>query len=230
MVDSRYRYETKYLLEMSYGESTLIEAIRRHPSCFREVYPPRKVNSIYFDTLDFTAASDHISGISKRVKVRVRWYGNIFGKIKPALEFKGKSGGVGTKDVFSLDLMEFPAYIKKDKWLAVMRNNSLPVVTKNLFTSLNPSLMNSYKRRYFRSACGRFRITLDKELKFYSISAMHVPSKPCQSLEYTFIMEVKYSVKDRNDADRITKHFPFRVTKSSKYVMGINQLAQLAIC
>ena len=46
-------------------------------SMFQESYSPRMVNSLYFDTPNYDFASSNMSGESKRIKVRARWYGEL---------------------------------------------------------------------------------------------------------------------------------------------------------
>ena len=41
---------------------------------FTKLFLPRKINSIYLDTQNFDFAKDNINGISKRKKIRFRWY------------------------------------------------------------------------------------------------------------------------------------------------------------
>ena len=43
---------------------------------FNYVYNNRIVNNIYFDTLKDTSFYENIEGLKKRIKYRVRWYGN----------------------------------------------------------------------------------------------------------------------------------------------------------
>ncbi len=44
--------------------------------------------------------------------------------------------------------------------------------------------------------------------------------------DFSVIMEVKYDEKYENNANYITDNFPFRLTKSSKYVAGLQLLNQ----
>ena len=49
------RFDTRYELKQTYSELFLPELrswVQMHPAGFREAYPPRWVNSIYFDTPD----------------------------------------------------------------------------------------------------------------------------------------------------------------------------------
>ncbi len=96
------RYERKYLLE----HVTLFDIqqmVKLHPAAFRETYPMRQVNNIYFDTVNFEAYRDNIMGIAKRTKYRIRWYGDDLKTIqKPRLEEKVKHGELGYKNVIPL--------------------------------------------------------------------------------------------------------------------------------
>ena len=46
-------------------------------SLFQESYNPRIVNSLYFDTPNYDFASSNMSGESRRIKLRARWYAGI---------------------------------------------------------------------------------------------------------------------------------------------------------
>ena len=77
------RYERKYLVEKNNSLVFKQFLIRNN---FKSVYEKRKVNSIYFDTNDFKFYEENINGISRRKKVRLRWYNNQFKK--PTVEIK----------------------------------------------------------------------------------------------------------------------------------------------
>ena len=72
------RFDTRYELKQTYSELFLPELrswVQMHPAGFRTAYPPRWVNSIYFDTPDLDSFNDHIAGVPVRRKLRYRWYG-----------------------------------------------------------------------------------------------------------------------------------------------------------
>ena len=89
---------------------------------------------------------------------------------------------------------------------------------------LEPSLLNSYQRSYFKSADGRYRITRDSDLKFHRIGPGHnallckVAHMPVQ------VLELKYDAADAAGADDVAGGFPFRVAKFSKYALGMELL------
>ena len=54
---------------------TVMAHVRSHSAGFREAFPPRRVNSIYFDTYGWSNVDDHLAGVAERCKLRLRWYG-----------------------------------------------------------------------------------------------------------------------------------------------------------
>ena len=75
------RYERKFLT--SYLSKPEVEdIIRLHPASFSEIYHARYVNNIYFDTFSFSSYKENLGCISDRTKVRIRWYGEVFGYIE----------------------------------------------------------------------------------------------------------------------------------------------------
>ena len=55
---------------------------------FYKPYLNRKVNSLYFDDLRYSALEESIEGNSLRTKKRLRWYGDSKNKNNAVLEFK----------------------------------------------------------------------------------------------------------------------------------------------
>ena len=55
-------------------------------------HPSRKVNSIYFDTNNYSSIRQNLDGISEKKKIRVRWYGDKKTITDPILEIKSKKG------------------------------------------------------------------------------------------------------------------------------------------
>ena len=68
---SGFRYELKFVLNES-QLSHLLVLIKQYG--FKKHFPKRTVNSIYFEDYNFSSIKDNLSGISKRKKVRLRWY------------------------------------------------------------------------------------------------------------------------------------------------------------
>ena len=213
------RYERKFCLSAdSYND--LENIILRHPAIFKENYQERQINNIYFDTPDFDDFSDNIEGSSFREKIRLRWYGIDFPKIKnPVLEMKTKIGLAGGKIQRKLNTFEFS---KQTLFQSIKKNKAVYDIFD--FKCLKPSIMNKYSRKYFISNDGDFRITLDKDLKYSQIrNVMDDWLFIEPEIKHT-IMELKYHPNMEPIVSNITNYFPFRVTKSSKYAIGVNLL------
>ena len=91
-LSGNYRYERKSVIsELTKNEIKAL--IKLHPAMFLESYPPRFVNNLYLDSVGMNNYFDNMAGLKERVKVRIRWYGRLFGSVeKPTLELKIKNG------------------------------------------------------------------------------------------------------------------------------------------
>jgi hypothetical protein len=154
-----------------------------------------------------------VDGIADRRKFRVRWYGqDIFDIQNPKLEIKIKHNELGRKEIFPVqdfELNDLGALAKE------VSSHSL------LKLSFQPSLINSYQRSYYTTGNGDFRMTIDWQLQYFSPMYSLGFSKYLISDEST-ILELKYDESKAEMADEILQYIPFRHTKSSKYVTGMN--------
>lgn len=219
-----FRYERKFLVKDLHRYS-LDKIINLNTMNFNTIYPPRKVNNIYFDSIQMKCFHDNVEGIANREKVRIRWYGNRYGHIKkPILEIKIRKNSVGTKEFYPL----LPFELKKSTTSNCIKNiiikSEIPEITKQRVLALNPKLLNGYLRKYYTSFDKRFRITLDNDLFYAKTRAMNILTNETFFDQKSTVVEIKYDVKDDLDIDTITRQFNFRMTKNSKYVTGIYAL------
>lgn len=219
------RYERKFLVE----EMTLhqVEAIvRQHPRMFYAPYPPRYVNNLYLDTLDLENYYDNVHGAARRRKVRLRWYGELLGEIgRPLLEFKVKDGLVGRKHTYPLTGLALDVGFNDRRWQQAAAGSELPAAVRHELRSLRAVLLNRYYRRYYASRDGQFRLTLDSELAFYRAhDALGSRFVHRQADPRSVVVELKYEVAEEPQAGQVASFFPFRVTRSSKYVQGIERV------
>ena len=219
------RYETKFSVS-ALNRNEIENIIKSHPAIFHKVYFTRNINNIYFDTTDFSSFADNIEGVSDRKKVRIRWYGDLFGEcINPVLEIKYKKGFLGWKERhnlpdFNLDLENH--FNNKSIFEKLVNNKSFDLYKLDL-KSLIPTLLNRYERTYYLSSNKKYRLTLDNKMKFYSINPIRDYFKIFTDEEKT-IVELKYNQQYADGARGITEHLPFRVTKNSKYVIGVERI------
>ena len=220
------RYERKFLisnLDLREVESV----IKFNPFIFSEIFYKRRVNNIYLDSLDFENYMDNIQGNSDRVKIRIRWYGEMFGLIeKPVLEIKIKQNKLGEKRRFPLKPFVLDKRVSNDfLQKKVFNKSNLPAWLIETLKLYKVSLLNSYKRRYFISRDKQYRITLDEDLIFFKIGNRNNSFKEKILDKKNTILELKYNRKNDWKASQITQYFPFRMTKSSKYVYGLELLS-----
>ncbi len=219
------RYERKFLVQ----EMTLPQVravVRLHPGMFYAPYPPRYVNNLYLDTVDLENYYDNVHGAVRRRKVRLRWYGEPRGEIgRPLLEFKVRDGLVGRKHTYPLAGFTLDEGFDDRRWQQAAASSELPAAVQHGLRGLHAVLLNRYLRRYYVSRDGRFRLTLDSELAFYRAhDALGSRFVHRQADPWSVVVELKYEVDAETQAGRVASFFPFRVTRSSKYVQGIERV------
>ena len=219
------RYERKYFIT-DYSYRDVEQLIKFHPACFTEIFHERVVNNIYFDTFELTHYYDNIEGSPERMKVRIRWYGELFGKVeKPVLEFKIKNGLLGKKESYNLNPFVLNKKFTAAEIEIVLQNNSISSKIKNEVLSLNPLLLNSYTRKYFISQDKLFRITIDHHLNYYKINNSQNAFATKTADYYSTILELKYDVESEEQAKEVSTNFPFMLTKNSKYLQGLQSVS-----
>ena len=220
-----WRCELKFVV-VGYSSESVFSFIKTHPAIFSEIYHERKINNIYCDTLNFQAFSDNVMGISDRLKIRMRWYGETFSSIaKPTLEFKIKSGLLSRKEYFKMDPLTINKETTANNISQAINNTKVSASAKKVLLVTKPVLINSYLRRYFRSSCKGFRITFDTNLRFYNF----LGNMKNAVLANQNILEIKFNKRNLINSNNITNYFPFRLNKSSKYLTGLNLLAGMPI-
>lgn len=220
-----YRYERKFVVE----ELTLpqvIAVLRLHPKMFYAPYPPRQINNLYLDTADLESYFDNVHGSPRRRKVRVRWYGELCGEIHhPVLEIKVKDGLPGYKHSYPLRSFELNRYFSDRRFQRALDGCGLPAAVRGDLRAMNVVLLNRYCRRYYASRDGSFRVTLDTDLRFYKINGAAGNTLLHRQVNFRdIIVELKYELKQETQADRVAGFFPFRITRSSKYVQGMEKV------
>lgn len=221
-----YRFEQKFLPErMTIHE--MVALLRMHPALFREVYPERMVHNLYLDSPDLRCYRDHVNGATQRVKVRLRWYGADPVQTSQAnLELKIKQGLVSRKVAYPFGALHLNGDTSNPLRQAASVAKSLPAFNRLQLKQLDPSLLNSYHRRYFCSRDGKYRVTLDWDLRFTRPGCAEPPEpgRPGPFAMPDLILELKFRPEDADGAEAITNELPFRLTRCSKYILGIERL------
>jgi len=223
--ESTYRYERKFYVDgLTMPEMTAV--LRHHPAMFRPLYEPRHINNIYLDSTARNFYVDNVEGVADRSKTRIRWYGDLYGVHAATLELKIKRGFVGRKESYRLPAHEIRPGLSQVAVLGWLRQSGLPDQVRSNISSLRPALVNRYRRRYYLSADGRYRLTVDDDQQFRGFPGGDL-SRVARRDRGGVIVELKYALGDDGDADRVSNAFPFRMTRSSKYVAGLERVEGL---
>ena len=218
-------FDTRYELKQAYPELYLPELrswVQMHPAGFRVAYPPRWVNSIYFDTHGLDSFNDHIAGVPVRRKLRYRWYGEDLPLARNGqMEVKNKSELAGWKLIEKLS----PDFLLGNSdWAYLtdeMRAASSGVI-KELLSVSRPVLLTVYYREYYASADQQVRLTIDTQLKGYD---QFLQPRPNLTFSHPgdgqAILELKSEVNRVNELADVLSHFPIRAGRYSKYVTNI---------
>ena len=221
-----YRYERKFIVPVTIKHN-IIYLISNNPGHFSEIYKERQINNIYLDTLNFNYLKDNINGNTIRKKVRIRWYGNLYGNVQPILEIKIKSGLVGTKKSFKLPTININQDINIQDFRNILRLAELPQNILSEVILLDFTLLNSYSRKYFLSSCNQIRLTYDSNLYYYNLRNYNNINLYSIKDESN-IIELKYNQKEDNIVSEITNSFPFRLSRNSKYINGFKLIKSVS--
>ena len=222
------RYEDKFLIPLS----LLSEVENFFVSDFinfDKPYPPRIVNSIYYDTDDLFFARQNFDGNGLRSKVRIRFYNKSFEN--SSLEVKYKHFLVGKKLTVPFSIMDrIPAAASIYDQLKYYSEVELQQL-KNL----HPKIFISYKRKYWASRSFHgVRITLDssvfaKEITdLSSLDALFDYNVPFQDI---CVLEVKYDCQENISSfkEYFQNYLKLRRSRFSKYVLGLIFTSQLTM-
>ena len=213
------RIEIKDLLRLR-DLQNVEAALLTSPLGFHSPFPPRRINSLYFDSYDFRALEHSLSGSSIRQKIRLRWYGKTEDSRIPTLEFKCKQGHLSWK---ILRKTQISIDLKAVTWESAYRDDedktSISDLSKTLaLSNTRPTSLVSYSRRYFESGDGRLRVTLDEDLTFRDQTKYSGPNLLYfQHRPEKLVLEIKVAEKDSALLQDLAKTLPFVPRRFSKY-------------
>jgi hypothetical protein len=201
----------------------LIKAwVRLHPDAFREAYPPRQVNNVYFDSHEMHCLEDNLIGVGERSKLRFRWYGTGYSAIRGFLELKHKSGQVGWKDqcpietTLDLSTGTWPDLVRQ------LRAHASGTAAFWLAQADQPVLINGYMREYYESADRQVRVTIDCNHVAYEQMMYAAPNLVSRShVRGPVIIEIKADTALHRRVSDVLCTFPLPTGRHSKYVSGL---------
>jgi hypothetical protein len=217
------RYEVKFVTDATrYHE--IERWILLNPAGFRTSYPPRQVNNVYFDTQDLYAFAENLSGASARSKVRLRWYGETDQPESTVFEVKRRRNHLGWKTHFPGGSVDFRAH-GWSKLRRELRRRLPPEGRLWLDAHPQPILINHYHRQYFESPEGRLRATLDWRQTVFDQRLEARPNlRHRANLPDTLVLEIKFRRADRPLGSEVAQGTPIRVSRNSKYMIGVQSI------
>jgi SPX domain protein involved in polyphosphate accumulation len=232
--ENSIRQEIKYKVFFM-DEPKLYDWLYRH-SFFQESYSPRMVNSLYFDTSNYDFASSNMSGESRRIKVRARWYSELdenfldgFISNSKVFNFEVKRKINSLSDKVNIGKIKFD---KKDNFLYRVESiqNQLGSVCNNFLTlsslKLLSTVFTNYEREYFElNSDSNIRLTIDKNISYCN---SNVPSDLMLLAKDYIIVELKFHPELRNKVNKLMKDFPFRQVRSSKFLSSLAQIQRVS--
>ncbi len=218
------RFERKY--EFNIQDSKVLEGLLLCGG-FKEAFPKRIVNSVYYDDDDFSLFRDAEYGVSERHKIRVRFYDND--QFGTNIEKKNRIGDYNWKDY---------GEVKTNKENMLTLNTKLIngadkkiIIPSTLNLKYSPKIIVSYKRNYFLSFDGFLRATIDNNIKFLNIKSNSniLEFNRIRNLDHA-ILEIKYNSNyfPKNETIKnLVEKLNLILCRSSKYCKGISLLYNL---
>ena len=166
----------------------------------KQIYQPRKIQSLYFENRNYEMYSDSIEGLTPRKKIRIRNYpesqdSNFYLEIK----ISSVEGRFKTRKI--LDKKKYDYYKTKG-------------ILDSQYGWCKPCLYVTYEREYFK--LNDVRISIDN-----NISYKLYPGNAFKRDEST-IVEIKTSIK--KNLDKLIEDFPFQKNRFSKYCNAVDQI------
>jgi hypothetical protein len=223
-VDEEFRYERKFQID-GLSAAEVAAAVHWNPALFFEEFAPRAINNIYLDSPDLYHYRANVDGHGKRIKIRIRWYGPGTGPVeRPVLEIKRRHGLRGTKESAPLRPFAVDQHLSAQDVRTILLSSNVPDTMRRELDHVEPTLINHYWRRYFRSADRQVRVTLDWDLGFCRIRRHRNSFADRVSTSQLVVMEIKYADCASSCVIDLARSFPFRLTRMSKYVFGMHLL------
>ncbi len=223
-----FRYERKFPVRQGLMSKAQMEwGIKTNSFFFSEIYQKRQVNSIYLDTNTFELYTANVVGQSRRFKFRIRWYGeDTQYATDPTLEIKVKYGLTGDKWLYPLPNFKI-GDLSQERIIHLAKEGAVSELIVEQLHFLYPVILNTYERKYYLSLNKKFRVTLDDSMQFYRFTNAFGVLPHGKGTDTDFVLELKYMPGDDATANEVSKQFPFRMDKYSKYITGCDSFYHL---
>jgi len=213
------RYELKLVSDEAFSPE-LRMLLRLDRAGIRSLFPERIVQSLYLDTPFQKHLQDNLAGLSRREKLRLRWYGPSGTRVRATLERKCRENSMGWKETAPLagpidvegaerhDFMNALAQLVDARWRASL-------------AGFEPVQWVHYRREYFISADQRVRLTLDRELCLADQRRLtRLSERERSPSPRVLVLELKFAPEDLGNARDILDRLPIPLGRCSKFVLA----------
>ncbi len=214
------RFELKMVAQAAFY-SKLRMHMRLDRSAIRTLYPPRRIQSVYFDTWRNQALEENLAGISHREKVRFRWYGEHTDVVRGTLERKVRENMLGWKDLLKVDDEIAVEGVTRRDFAESLRPHLTPEWEDVFRKDLLPVQWVVYDREYYATegGSGPIRITIDRNLRTYDQRHRRSLSSRFRSpVPDVLIVEAKCAKKHDLELQQLLNRFPMAIDRCSKFV------------
>ena len=166
----------------------------------KQIYKPRKIQSLYFDNNNYEMYKDSLEGLTPRKKIRIRNYPDTSDKnLYLEIKISSVEGRFKTRKI-----------IDKNKFFDFKKNGILD----SQYGLCKPVLYVDYSREYLKTK--DVRISLDTKINYSLFSGRNLGE------DENLIVELKTSIN--KDIDELISEFPLQRTRFSKYCNGIEKI------
>lgn len=177
------------------------------------------VSSIYFDDNHLSSCRENFDGVSRRAKIRLRWYDMKSPGYQAFFEIKRREGyQVGKERYLIRSTIPISAWPYKDL-VASLLSILPPHAATLLALRPEPVALVSYRRKHYHARQSPFRYTLDHSVHCYAQSGAIRPRLNfAHHLHDLVIIEAKCPLGYEPDLRCELFPLELRLTRSSKYV------------
>lgn len=185
------------------------------------LHPSRRVHSLYLDTVFGRSVEENLAGISRREKLRFRWYGDDCDTVRGVLERKVRENTLGWKRSIPLE-EPLPVEGTRRREFVERLAAAVPEAWRHrLRHGLEPAQWISYLRDYLATADGGVRVTVDRELRAYDQRIRVRLSRAQPSpLPRILVVELKCAPEALEEARQIANRLALRVDRCSKFALA----------